>query len=91
LSEKLNHHITMAIQNALTKLAKAGFSVQSAGNMFSAAIENGKDVIEFFRNGSEGNVTCICVRRKNDVSDAMSDYHAGSFVSNISQAIRLAQ
>jgi len=81
----------MTIQNAIKKLNKNGFAVESVGNMFSAAIENGKDVIEFFSNGGEANVICICVRRKNDVSDAMSDYHAGSFVSNISQAIRLAQ
>jgi hypothetical protein len=81
----------MTLQNAIKKLNKNGFAVESVGNMFSAAIENGKDVIEFFRNGGSEEVTCISVRRKDDESDSMRDYCAGCFVDNISQAIRIAQ
>lgn len=76
----------MQTTNAIKKLSKAGFSVAQSGNRYSAKI--GCNVIEFHQ--QDGEIICIRVRSANDHDDVMSDYSAGVFCDNLSQAIRLA-
>jgi len=79
----------MKITNAIKKLEKAGFEVINYGKKFSARRSN--DIIEFHQNGGGSDqVICIRVRSANDHDDSMTDYSAGVFCDNISQAIRLA-
>ena len=79
----------MKVQNAIKKLEKAGFNVTKDGTRFSAQKNN--DFVEFIQNGGGSEtVICIRVRHVNDHDDSMSDYTAGVFCDNISQAIRLA-
>ncbi|WP_216081126.1 hypothetical protein [Aliarcobacter butzleri] len=35
-------------------------------------------------------ITCIRARRKNDLDDSMTDYSAGVWCDNLTQAIKLA-
>ena len=80
---------TMKITNAIKKLEKAGFNVTAYGCQFAA--QRGNDIIEFSKNGGgSDSVICIRVRSVNDQDDSYSDYSAGVFCDNISQAIRLA-
>lgn len=75
----------MTTTNAIKKLAKYG-EVQKSGRMHW--VHNAKDVVSFL--DIDGIVSCINVRGEHDVSDLMSDYHAGVYCDNISQAIRVA-
>mgnify|MGYP000906961277 FL=1 len=79
----------MKITNAIKKLEKAGFEVINDGSRFSASRKN--DIIEFIQNGG-GSDQAICIRimSANDQDDMMTDYCAGTFCDNISQAIRIA-
>ncbi len=76
----------MQATNAVNKLTKAGFAVTQSGNHYSA--QAGRNVIEFYQ--QDGEIICIRVRSANDQDDVMSDYSAGVFCDNLSQAIRLA-
>ena len=79
----------MKIKNAINKLKKAEFNVTNNGYRFSARKNN--DIIEFSQNGGGSDkVTCIRLRKANDIDDMMTDYSAGVFCDNISQAIYLA-
>ena len=78
----------MKITNAIKKLEKAGFKVEKADMHYRAVKEDCRRLIEFCKNGREDSVTCIRVRRKGDIDDIYTDYHAGFFVDNISQAIK---
>jgi hypothetical protein len=78
----------MTIANATKKLIKAGFIVLNVSGSFTAAHKDSARVIEFHRNGGSDNVTCIRSRRISDKDDAMSDYFAGSWHDNITQAMR---
>ncbi len=81
----------MTTTNATRKLTKAGFEVhEPRPGFFHACKESTRYVIEYFKNGSSDEITCICVRHINDRHDSQSDYHAGIFANNISSAIRLA-
>jgi hypothetical protein len=81
----------MTIKNAIKKLERNGFKVSNKEDrFFFAEKENSSDVIEFFKNGGTQNVICINVRSRDDHHDSMSDYSAGVFVRNISQAIAIA-
>jgi hypothetical protein len=77
----------METQNAIKKLAKAGFEVKQTGNRYFA--QAGRNIISFFE--QSGSVICINVRSSNDQDDAQSDYSAGVFCDNLTQAIRLAR
>jgi isopropylmalate/homocitrate/citramalate synthase len=79
----------MKITNAIKKLKKAGFEVINEGSRYSASRES--DIIEFIQNGG-GSDQAICIRIKsvNDQDDMMTDYSAGTYCDNLSQAIRLA-
>jgi hypothetical protein len=79
----------MTITNAYKKLIKAGFTVLNVSGSFTAAHAASNRVIEFHRNGGSDNVTCIRSRRISDKDDAMSDYFAGSWHDNLTQAIKL--
>lgn len=72
--------------NAIKKLEKSGFQVVQTGNRCTA--QTNQYVISFF--DLYGDITCINIRHQNDHSDAMSDYSAGVFCGNITQAIKLA-
>lgn len=76
----------MQAVNAVKKLNKAGFEVVQSGNRYNATL-NGQ-VIRFIEQSDR--IICINVRSANDHDDAMSDYSAGVFCDNITQAIRLA-
>jgi hypothetical protein len=78
----------MTIANATKKLIKAGFIVLDVSGSFTAAHTASNRVIEFHRNGGSENVTCIRSRRISDKDDAMSDYFAGSWHDNLTQAMR---
>ena len=81
----------MTTANAAKKLTNAGFTVSEIRpGYYHAASQAAKCVIEYFRNGGSDEVTCINVRRPNDNHDSQSDYCAGSWADNITQAIRLA-
>ena len=82
----------MKITNAIKKLEKAGFKVTNEDSQrFAARRENRTHVVEFMKNGGNcDQVICIRVRRANDLDDMMTDYCAGVWCDNISQAIRVA-
>lgn len=81
----------MTIQNAVNKLEKAGFMVTkgNTGNIF-AVNPNYRRWIEVTRNGYTQNVATIDLRTRGQDDEIQSDYHAGVFCHNITQAIRLA-
>ena len=80
----------MKIQNAIKKLEKAGFKIkkpENISNRYNAYHQN--EVIEF--HDQDGLVICIKSRRISDVDDPQTDYSAGIFCDNISQAIRMTK
>ncbi len=77
----------MQVTNAVKKLTKAGFAVTQSGNRYSA--QAGRNVIEFYE--QDGRTICIRLRTENDCDDVMSDYSAGVFCDNLSQAIQIAR
>jgi hypothetical protein len=77
----------MQTTNAIKKLVKAGFDIKQTGNRYMA--QAGRNIISFFE--QSGNIICINVRSSDDQNDAQSDYSAGVFCDNLSQAIRLAR
>ena len=78
----------MTVANAIKKLAKSGFEVTGSGVQFSG--RKGSQVIEFNRLGSESDsIGGIKVRSASDNDNAQSDYSAGVWCNNLSQAIRL--
>jgi len=80
----------MKVANASKKLIKAGFSVTMVGRSISA--KKGRHVINVTANGGEltDTVATVRVRCASDLDDSQSDYSAGVFCDNVSQAIRLA-
>ncbi len=85
----------MKISNAIKKLEKVGFKVTNdeelRSQLFVARRENSTHVVEFMKNGGNSDqVTCIRVKRVNDQDDIMTDYFAGVWCDNITQAIRVA-
>lgn len=83
----------MKVENAIKKLEKNGFEVEEFKGRGNDKYRGtrGDWVISFFRNGGDsGEAVNFRVRRKDDHDDIMSDYFAGSFTDNITQAIRIA-
>jgi len=80
----------MKSTNAAKKLTKAGFIISEINGSFQASHPATAYLIEYIRNGGSDNIICINVRRANDKHDSMSDYSAGTWADNITQAIRLA-
>jgi hypothetical protein len=80
----------MTIPNAIKKLEKNGFKVEESKHIkgrYIATLENNRHHIEFI--DQDGEVIVIDLRTKGHDDDVMTDYHAGIFCDNISQAIRL--
>jgi hypothetical protein len=80
----------MTLINAIKKLENSGFNTENIDGIYRASSSTAPRVIEFFRNGHSKEITCINVRRPNDHHDSMTDYSAGSWANNITQAIRIA-
>lgn len=76
----------MKTKNAIKKLEKNGFKVTEDKGKFCATLENNRHSIEFY--DQDGRVIVIDVRTEGHDDDIMTDYHAGIFARNISQAIR---
>lgn len=80
----------MTLKRALNKLGKVT-TVKNNGNLYWGVINN--TVVEFIVNGKhedDNDIMCIRVRGCNDKDDFMTDYCAGVWCDNLSQAIRLA-
>lgn len=80
----------MKLENAIKKLSKHG-EVKQNGGSFWAEVNN--HVIQFMANGriEEGrHIICLRVRNKKDHDDSMTDYCAGVWCDNMSQALRIA-
>ena len=81
----------MKLTNAIKKLSKIGeVEYKNGCYMVWTGIES-RRVIEVTKNGAEDEVATIRVRRDNDFDDSMTDYSAGSFFSNLSQALRFIE
>lgn len=81
----------MKLQNAIKKLSKHG-EIKQNGRSFNLVI--GTQVIEFRANGAveeNPNITCIRVRNNKDNDDVMTDYSAGVWCDNLSQALCLVR
>lgn len=76
----------MTIEKAVRKLEKAGFRISNNGR-FYFAIKN-EEIIDF--HDQDGKVYGIRQRGINDHDDVQSDYFAGVYCDNISQAIRIS-
>lgn len=76
----------MNATNATKKLVKAGFEVTQTGNRYMA--QKASNIISFFVQSDS--VICIKIRSQNDCDDSRSDYSAGVFCDNLTQAIKLA-
>jgi hypothetical protein len=80
----------MTLANAIKKIEKAGFTVEKINNTFRASKSHTPRVIEFFKNGSSEEIYCINVRSLTDEHDSMTDYFAGIWARNLTQALNLA-
>ena len=78
----------MEIYNAIKKVEKlTGCKVKNYNGRYSI-VKNGME-LSFIKNGGESNqAICFKTRRINDMDDPMTDYCAGSFWDNLTQAIR---
>lgn len=80
----------MKLENAIKKLEKVGMKVNYNGEQYFARAENGRREIRFRANrGGSTSLTCIQVRGFDQMDDSQSDYFAGTWCDNLSQAIRL--
>lgn len=82
----------MEIKNAIRKLEKSGYLVSGSGSTGFRAVKSGLSyVVEFRQNGGGSEeVVCIRVRHVVDIDDSQSDYSAGAWFGNITQAIKFA-
>jgi hypothetical protein len=88
----------MKVSNALKRLEKAAGNItihkRDDGTPWLVTAKFGRRIVEFLANGRwspDASITCIRVRRENDHDDSMTDYFAGSWMRNLTQAIRLAK
>ena len=78
----------MKLSNAIKKLEKYG---KVENNGISYWTIQGNTAVEFMKNGSSEDITCIRVRSIHDKDDFQSDYSAGTWCDNLSQAIRFVR
>jgi hypothetical protein len=84
----------MTIENAIKKLQKNGFKVTEDSNSgvynrdFKAVNPQHRKYLQI--SSQDGEVCLIDLRTPGYEDDSMTDYHAGTFCDNISQAILLA-
>jgi hypothetical protein len=76
----------MQLSNAIKKLDKANFEITQNGKRYSAKAN--RHIIDFIE--QDGSVLCVKVRSENDMDDSLSDYSAGVWCDNLTQAIKLA-
>ena len=82
----------MKLENAIKKIQKRAklvnrkVVIDQGGRKVHVAFEDANQEISFWVN-SDGKISSPHLRRWNDHSDLMVDYHAGYFVDNISQAL----
>ena len=76
----------MTLENAIKKLSKVA-KIETNGLHYWGQI--GGHMVEFMKN-SVGDISCIRVRGVRDEDDIMTDYFAGVWCDNLSQAIRIA-
>ena len=80
----------MKTENAIKKLQKAGFRVkvsENVSNRYIAEKEGCRDFIEFL--SQDDKLIIIDLRHRGQEDDPMTDYHAGTFCDNLSQALRI--
>lgn len=75
--------------NAIKKLENIGARVAVKGNQVTGYIKN--YLVELTVQHEDREVMIIRVRRANDIDDSMTDYSAGSFFDNLSQALRFVE
>jgi len=78
----------MKLSNALKKLSKYG-KTEIKGIHYQTI--QGDTVVEFLVSSYSEEITCIRVRSIHDKDDSQSDYSAGVWVDNLSQAIKVAR
>lgn len=76
----------MQLSNAIKKLNNANFVITQNGKRYSAKANS--HIIDFIE--QDGRVLCVKVRAMNDTDDSSSDYNAGVWCDNLTQAIKLA-
>jgi len=77
----------MTIQNAIKKIEKmTGEKVEEVYGHYRI-IKNGRE-LSFFKNGDSDLAVCFRTRGLKDLDDSMSDYSAGVFWDNVTQAIK---
>jgi hypothetical protein len=80
----------MTIASATKKLEKNGFNVSNLhGCAFEATRDFSRYVIRFQKNGQADEVVCIKVVSKGESDNAMIDYFPGTYVDNVTRAMRL--
>lgn len=83
----------MKTKSLISQMEKAGFNVivpsndQTRNREYS--VSTPKYYISWYNQNE--NVICLHVSRHNDISDPMTDYHAGFFVRTIKSAIKYAK
>lgn len=79
----------MKLSNAIKKLEKAGYTIAktSISNKYTATKKDQRDYIQFCTQDDE--LIIIDLRRKGLDDDWTTDYHAGTYCQNLSQALRL--
>ena len=79
----------MTKANAIKKLEKNGFKVEAdkyTSNKFHATKEGFRRFLSFYI--QDDSVIIVDLRTPGYEDDSMTDYHAGTFLDNISQGIR---
>ena len=80
----------MTILKAVKKVENKLNKKMEFNSVNQHSVEFNNMVLSFYANGrysEDASVTCINVRYVNDHSDSMTDYCAGSFYDNITQAL----
>lgn len=80
----------MKLSNAIKKLERNGFKVEKSETMpnkYYATKEGLRDYITL--HVQDDRLIIVDSRRKGQEDDPMTDYHAGTFCDNLSQAIRM--
>ena len=81
----------MTVKNAIKKLSKLG-TVEHNGQQGWVHYKGWS--VSFLSNGAWSettNITCEKARRLDDHNDIQSDYSAGSFFDNLTQAVRFVK
>lgn len=75
----------MKIVNAIKKLEKAGYKATGDRNEY----RNGREVVGFLHNPGDDEINGVYVYSGENTADSMTDYFCETWVSSISQALRI--